>query len=108
MADIYLKQKDQLPILRATLSDENGPVDLTGGTVKVWFCLKAGGTPKSGNCTIVDEAGGIVEYAWASGDSDTAGDYNLEFVATLAGKTITFPNDGYLLLRVVADIDTGD
>lgn len=108
MADIYLKHKDRLPKLRATLSDANGPVDLTGATVKVWWRLQSGGTEKSGTCTIVDAANGVVEYAWAAGDTDTAGDYYVEFVATFGIATMTFPNDGYLTMSILSDLDSTD
>lgn len=110
MADIFLKQKDRLPKLRATLMDGNGPINLTGATVKVWFRLKAGGegSERSGNCTIIDPENGVVEYAWAAGDTDVPGDYYVEFVVTITGMTMTFPNDGYLSMTILPDLDSSD
>ena len=111
MADINLKQGDRLPALYAVLTDANGtPVDLTGGTVIVKFKLIGGGTgtEKGGTCTIVDAANGQVSYAWGATDTATPGDYNLEFVATLGGKQMTFPNEGYASMRIWDDLDSTD
>lgn len=108
MADFYIKQGDLLPIMTATLADAHSdPVDLTGATVTLRMSNRATGENKisSGSCVVVDATAGAVSYAWVSGDTDTAADYDAEFRATfLGGKRETFPNDTDLLIRVVPPV----
>lgn len=50
--------------------------------------------------------GGVVQYAWATGDTDTIGKYKGEFEVTFVGNLKqTFPNDDYLLIEIKADLD---
>ena len=50
-------------------------------------------------------ADGVVEYAWAAGDTDTAGTHLAEFQVTFpGGLPATYPNRGYLLVEITADL----
>ena len=45
-------------------------------------------------------------YSFNASDTDTAGDYIAEFTAAfIDGSKITAPHDGYIRVRVVADLD---
>ena len=107
MADFTIKQNDRLPEIQGQCVDADGnPVDLTGATA-VAFHMKTAeaGSPKVNSAgVIVDAPTGIVKYAWAAVDTDTAGDYLAEFEVNFGGKTQTFPNVRNLEITVVDDL----
>ncbi len=90
-----MKVGDRLPVLAATLLDVNGSaIDLTGLTVD-FHMRKVGATAltATGTCTVVSPTAGTVTYAWAAGDTATAGDYEGEFQINYSGsRTLTVPN----------------
>ena len=106
MANFSLKQNDTWPALNATLSDVNGPINLTTATtVKIIIKPTGGGSAITGTCTIVSAAAGTVRYSWVSGDTALAGTYQGEFEITWAdGKIGTVPNEGYFSLEILADL----
>lgn len=90
----YCKQGDTARALAVILENSAGVAqDLTGATVVFAMRLKGGATKiAAGACTITSAATGACEYRWSTGDVDTAGVYEAEFVATLSGgKQVTFP-----------------
>lgn len=94
----YLKSSDTAPVLEATLTGANDtPIDLTGADVT--FELREprnGTTVVEASANIADSTGGIVRYPWADGDTDEAGRYRGQFVATFVdGSSETFPNVAY-------------
>lgn len=106
MADFTLKQHDTWPPIEATLSDQHGPLDLTGATVKL-ILKTAGGSPTTviGACTLVSPSSGIVEYVWVVGDTATVNTYQGEFEITWPDSTVsTVPNDSYFAVAVIADL----
>ena len=106
MADFTLKRNDRLPALRVTCKQADGTVfDLTGCTVAFHLRNQATGSTKVNSAaTLVTAASGIVEYQWAAIDVDTAGLYHAEFEVTQSGKTITFPNNGHLVVEITEDL----
>lgn len=96
MATFFLKKDDLLPQLRAVLRSPDGlPVDLTNASSVTFSMLDGAGVAKinAAAATVVDAVRGIVQYAWTGTDTDTAGSYHGEFVATFpGGLTITYPN----------------
>lgn len=112
MADFTIKRNDTLPKIEATLQQNSIVYDLTGSTVK--FIMKKTGAASAkvdAAATVVDAAGGQVEYTWDDGvgDTDTEGTYNGEFeVTTGAGEVLTFPNgaDGtdYFTIEITEDL----
>lgn len=107
MANFSLKQDDTWPAINATLSDANGPINLTTATtVKILLKPTGGGTLIQGTCTIVNAAAGTVRYQWVTGDTVAAGTYNGEFEITWAdGKIGTVPNEGYFTVEIIADLN---
>jgi hypothetical protein len=109
MADFTIKRNDRLPKLRATLQQGSpaAPIDLTtASSVKAIFKEVGGAaTTFSGTCTLITPSSGIVEYAWASGDTAVSGTYQGEFeIDWGAGLKETVPNDSYFTLTIVDDL----
>jgi hypothetical protein len=99
-----IKRGDRRPRYRVQLTSDGDPVDLTGVT-SVRFIMKTGSTIKVDEAAdIITAASGIVEYAWAAGDTDTSGDYNVEIELDWSGEKQTFPNSGYFTAKVNEDL----
>tara|TARA_E500000318_G_C3554652_1_gene210517 strand:+ start:1285 stop:1605 length:321 start_codon:yes stop_codon:yes gene_type:complete len=102
-----IKQNDTSPSLQATLKDASGTaIVLTGASVR--FHMKAlDGTVKvDAAMTITSASGGVVQYDWQTGDTDTVGSYSVEFEVTYSDNTIeTFPNNQNLTISVVRELN---
>lgn len=95
MTDFLIPKGDTLPLLTATLSDANGPINLTVATgVKFQMRLPGASTLKvNANATVVNPTAGQVSYTWAGADTDTTGLYVGWFLITFPGpKTMEAPN----------------
>lgn len=105
----YIKQGDRLPIISATLYDDAGvAINLTGSTVDFKWRKRgdADSETNSGACVISDANNGVVEYNWASGDTDVAGTFDAEFqITTSSALKMTVPNWENLTLEIVKDLD---
>jgi len=114
-----IKQNDTAPAYVADLLDDYGlpgesAINLTSAT-SVTFKMRLAdttGTPKiSDAMTITTAANGRVTYEWQTGDTDTAGTYNVEFEILWTDGTIeTVPNGAdpdaqYLTVEIVDDLD---
>ena len=93
--------------IQATLTDGAGAVvDLTSATVRFLMRAKNATSAKvAAAATIVNAAGGVVKYTWTGTDTDTAGRYLAEFEVTIGGKKQSFPNDRYIDVVVLKDLD---
>jgi hypothetical protein len=101
----YIKRGDRLPAFTRTLEDANGnPVDLTGGTVQFRMLPVQGGSLITGAATVTAATAGLVRYNWAAGDTDLVGMFLAEWEATFSGQVETFPNGGYDVVRITADL----
>ena len=107
METFYIKRGNTSPAIRYALSPTT--VDLTGATVQ--FQMRArrprGGAPVIDAVAVVVTAAGTptVEYHWQAGETANAGEYQAEFEVTYAnGKTETFPNDEFILVKIAEDI----
>lgn len=112
METFVIKRNDTRPSLEATLSDDNGPVDLTGASVK----LAVKRVPSCRDDTapnvafkkegvIVTPAAGVVRYDWAVGDTAVVGNYRAEFEVTFAdGGVWSFPSSGFIPVTIVEDL----
>lgn len=110
MADLVIRQGDSTPIFTQTLRDQNGNIlNLTGCTVQFVMRLITAAAPQvNAAATVVSATNGEVSYAWAAGDTATAGIYACTFqvTTTSSGATYTYPNDGYLEVSVEQNLTT--
>ncbi len=114
MADaaIILKRHDTWPPVQATLTDSGGPIDLTSA-VSVEFIMKGmtSSTLVTGACTVVTPLSGLVQYAWAIGDTAIADSYQVEFEITWdvgpPAKTQTVPSSlaGDQVIQIDPDLE---
>jgi len=108
--DFVLKKGDLLPVIIRTLKDAAGAaVDLTGTTCKFIMRRVGASAPKVNTAAVVDpdqvNNKGKVSYTWVGTDTDTAGVYEAEWQVTFSGgKAETFPNDGYLVIRITDEL----
>lgn len=111
-----IKQGDTRPRYEAQLLDnvgepEEAPIDLTTATnVKFFMRLKTDKTIKvdAGDVDITDDATGMVSYEWQTGDTDTVGVYEAEFVITWSdGGIETVPNKGFKEIEINEDVQPG-
>lgn len=92
MADLTIKTFDTYPPLVATLTDQNGPIDLTEATSVVVVLKGQSGATITGQCTITDAAQGVVSYQWEDGDTDNADTYQVEWMITWPSGIQKVPN----------------
>jgi hypothetical protein len=104
-----IKQGDTLPKLAFTLKGADGAVqNLTGATVR--FSMSDFDTGvviiDRAACTVdVDPTTGSGYYTWTVQDTAVAGRYKGEIEVSFPGSNImTFPNDGNIIIRIVAEI----
>jgi len=102
-----IKQNDTSPSLQAILKDASQtPIDLTGATVMFHMKSVDGTVKVDQQMTITDDTGGVVQYDWQSGDTDTVGTYYVEFEVTYADASVeTFPNNGNKVVTVVKELN---
>jgi uncharacterized protein affecting Mg2+/Co2+ transport len=109
MADtkFYIKKDDTRPYLRVTVTDQDdAPVVLTSSDVIFNMVTDDNNRTSKVNseAVIVSAVNGIAEYRWATGDTETAGNYLGEFQVTLSDGTIfTVPPDDSLKIIIKAD-----
>ena len=104
MDSFTIKRGDTSPAIRYAL--EPATVVLTGATVRFQMRARNGAVLMDVAALVVTATGTpTVEYSWQAGDTATAGLYEAEFRVTYAdGKIETFPNDGFILVRVNEDV----
>lgn len=104
---ILVKRGDTAPVPVMTVKDSEGvPVSLAGATVL--FIMAAKRTREvvlSRVATVTDAAAGKVSLTWQPGETDTAGEYDVELQVTYAGGAIqSFPTRGYIQCTVIPDL----
>jgi hypothetical protein len=113
-ADFLLKRGDTSSGIYATLENSGGTaVDILGASVRWKMAPISGGTLTVNDVATNAQVGaggtsnlttGQVVYNWAT-HPGTAGRYLGEWEVTYAGGSIqSFPNGGYLLVDVLADL----
>ena len=105
--DFYWKQNDTAPAIAEQLFDGTGAaVVLTGASVKFMMWAPGDAVVKvNATATITDAALGKVSYTPIAADTNTIGDYLVEWQVTFSGGAIeTFPNSGHQKVRVTDDI----
>jgi len=99
------KQNDTKP-LEAILSDEDGPVNLTGSTVvfSMWDAEKAIKVDER-PVTLVAPLVGSVKWPPVAAETDTVGTFRGEFQVTFTDATVvTFPHNGYIAIKILAEV----
>lgn len=108
MTDFYIKQNDTSPALLATITDADGPVNLTGASVTFYMASAVGSVKTiitSGAATVINAATGQVSYSWDAPDTAIAGIHIAEFEVVFSDASKeTFPNDGYISINITPDI----
>lgn len=91
-ADFQLPQNALLPLLSATLTDDLGPIDLTGTTVT--FQMRPPGSSElkvDAGAAVTSAPNGQVTYTWQAADTDTEGLYIGWFVVAFTAKDLYAP-----------------
>jgi hypothetical protein len=101
---IIIKQNDTRDALKATLSNENGAVDLTGCSVR--FIMAKRKRIKVDRPPVIEDAiNGIVWFVFEQGDTDEANTFQAEFEVTFPDNRIeTYPNNDYLTIEIKSDL----
>lgn len=102
-----IKQNDTSPAIRAILQDNEGnPIDITGADVRFHMAdYRDKEVSINEPATIEDHINGVVSYDWAYEDTMNAGNFKGEFQVSFANGDIeTFPNSGYINIKIVAEI----
>lgn len=96
----FIKRNDTSPAVEYALSTDDGPVNLTGATVKFYM-----GSVVDASADVLNAIGGIVSYQWQVGDTSSYGFFNAEFEVTYSdGTKETFPNNGYISVHISPDL----
>ena len=106
MADITIKYGNRLPIIARQFLLDDQPIDITGATVSfnMWTASTGAQVITAGNCSVVNALIGQVEYPWSINDATLpAGQYLASFVADFAGRKITAPNNGMIVVEILAE-----
>lgn len=77
-------------------------MDLTGSTVRL-VAKPRRGNPIVLACTVTDATDGLVTHTLTGTLAE--GSYSVELEVTAGSEVVTFPNDGYTTLTVIADLD---
>ncbi len=124
-----IKRNDTLPYIRRQFQDTNGLVVPISASDTVMFTMRPStditmSLPAKVHAAavIVDAANGIVEYRWATGDTDTATTTETSVLGTLKdvpyaaefeltrisdSKIETFPQGTYIAVSIPPDLDPG-
>lgn len=105
-----MKQFDTFPPLTVSLSDTNGPINLTTASAVAMRMQNAAKstTMASLGCVIASAAGGVIQRNWGTGgtvETSMPDTWSLEWqVLWQAGGIQTVPNDGVKSLLIEADL----
>ncbi len=105
----FIKEDDLQPYYRVKIQNYDGSVvDLSGATVRCTVKLQSGVIKVNRQlATVTTASTGEVEYQWASGDTNTPGDYYIEFeISPSAGGKFTLPSSEKAEVFVVPSLDT--
>lgn len=90
-----IKTGDTKPSMRVKLMEDGEPFNLTDYTVNISIKLaNSDSLTVDSSASIEADTRGIVEYSWDDGETDTAGTYLVEVIASDGTDEITFPNKG--------------
>ena len=105
MADFKTKQGDTRNALKATLKQDGQVVKLTDCSV-AFVMQKSGEVVINRDVIINDPTSGVVWVVFDHKELDSIGLHKAEFVVTFpGGKEERFPNDGYLSIEVIKNLE---
>lgn len=106
--DFTIKKDDTGPDLEVQFLDEYGdPVNITGYSALTFRMMNEKKQIMKVNdaATPVDTSIGRVKYVWKAVDTDEDAIYYGEFKVTLGtGQKVTFPNNGYIKIKVYESV----
>jgi len=100
------KRGDFRTAIKATLKNNSGQaVDLTSCTVKFIMADLRNRVKINRNAIIQDAVNGVVWFIFEANEVDEAGTFRGEFEVTYAdGRVETFPNEGYITIKINSDL----
>jgi aryl-phospho-beta-D-glucosidase BglC (GH1 family) len=114
--DFLIRQNDTASLIYATLTDEDDQLVSIESAAVVFQMAPIGGGPVKVQAEATNEQSGDaisgtnvgeVSYEWQTGDTDTPGLYLAEWEVTFTDESVeTFPNGGYTLVRITAEVAT--
>lgn len=107
---LYLVQHDLQPAYAVTLTDSTGgAINVTGATIRFTMApvdSTALTVNRSTAVTITSATAGQFEYRWQAGNTDSTGDYLVEFEVTPAsGGKFTVPAERDARVTIRPDLD---
>ena len=100
---VTIKRGDTSPALRVALKPET--VSLVGATASFQMRYRRGAIKVDASAIIESSDPPVVRYNWSGSDTDTSGVFDAEFRVTYADGSIeTFPNNGFIVVRVKEDV----
>lgn len=89
-----------------TYGSNNQPVDLSDALDIKFILRRPKGAVIVGDAVIRSPAtGGTVSYTSVAGDLAICGDHQQEWQVTWTDKVLTFPDEGYNIVRVTEDLN---
>jgi hypothetical protein len=123
MAVFHLKYRDTRPILDVVLKNPDGSIyNLAGSTAwKLHIRLSDGTVVTRDMVKVGADADGHLQYTWVAADWNAGGlvaspslpltpgqvEHRMEYEVVGGTSRLTFPNDGYDILRILDDIGQG-
>jgi 5-hydroxyisourate hydrolase-like protein (transthyretin family) len=104
-ADFIIKRHDTKPLIKATLADQSGKINLTTASGVYLLLKSASKSIKTEKMTFVSKPEGEVSHQFIAEETATPGTYQMEFEINWEDGTIqTVPNSTYLSLEIVEDL----
>mgnify|MGYP000137753379 CR=1 FL=1 len=106
-----IKRGDTAPKIKFTLRTKRGRVDIRGYRDIHFFMRDVENEEVivadniDGNIDVTNAEFGEVEYQWRDEDTDEIGNFEAEIEVEFGdGEVETFPNDGFVDIKIVEDI----
>lgn len=97
------------PIITPLLRGDDSAINLTDKTVKFNMRGRYDSTPTIDRASVVinNPTSNEVQYNWAAGNTDTAGEFYGQFVVLdgSGNQYCTVPNDGYITITIIEKLD---
>lgn len=107
MSSLTFKRFDTYPPLTVTLTDQNGPIDLsTASSVHMEMKSSVGTIIPSLAMASFSATSGVIQHTWVGSETSMADTWNLEWEIKWAnGGVQTVPNTGIVAITIEQDIE---